>query len=233
MKVDPRDIAARAAELATQRNITTRELSIDVTGKPDFIRDMKRGRMPSADRIDALAASLETTVDFLMGRSVSSLRPGDDAFTVPVDRLPQDVPVYGTALGADLDVEDGGYLDHVDTTIIETTEVVDRLRRFPGLAGDEEAYGLYVVGQSMAPRYDDGDPIYVTTRGKASIGDYAVVQIVDATGEVCTALIKRLIGRGATYYELEQFNPPMRFRISADRVARIHRVLTPKEIHGR
>ena len=170
MKIDPVDVAARATELATQKNLTIREASIDATGKPDLIRDMRRGRMPAGDRIQALADTLSTTVDFLLGKTPSSVRPGEDP-PAGLDKLPMDVPVYGTALGADLKVDEDGAMLSVEVTIIELTDVIDRVLRHPGIAGDMDAYSLTVVGQSMSPRYDDGDPIYITTKRQASLGD--------------------------------------------------------------
>jgi len=226
------EIAARAAELAVQRNLTEREASIDATGKPDLIRDMRRGRMPSGERLDALAATLNTTVDFLLGKVTSSVPPGGDA-DIPIDRLPQDVPVYGTALGADLQINDGDVVLHVERTIVELTDVAYYIRRMPGIAGDREAYGLTVVGMSMAPRYEDGDPIYVSPRKQPAIGDYVVVQMNgEGSGEVISALVKRLVGRTSEAYELEQFNPPMRFKVLRASVARIHRVVPPRELAG-
>lgn len=231
MKAKPEDVAIRASELAVQKRLTEREASLDATGKPDLIRDMRRGRMPSSDRLQALADTLSTTVDFLLGKSTSSVRPGEDP-PATLDRLPKDVPVYGTALGANLEVEDGGSIVSVEQTIIEMTDVVDRVLRHPGIAGDMDAYSLTVVGVSMEPRWDDGDPIYITTRRQAAIGDYVVVQIRNGSEEVVSALVKKLIGRRSDAYHLEQFNPPMRFWVSKRMVARIHPVLSPRELAG-
>lgn len=232
MKVDAREVAQRASELATQKRLTDREASIDASGKPDMIRDMRRGRMPSAERLQALADTLSTTVDFLLGHSTSSVRPGEDP-PAGIDRLPYDVPVYGTALGADLEVEDGGTVTRVERTIIEMTDVIDHALRHPGIAGDMNAYCLTVVGNSMSPRWDDGDPIYVSTKRQAGLGDYVVLQIRDGSEEVICALVKRLVGRMADAYELEQFNPPIRFRVEKSMVARIHPVLSHKELAGK
>lgn len=231
MKINAVEVAARATELAMQKKLTDREASIDATGKPDLIRDMRRGRMPSSDRLQALADTLSTTVDFLLGKTSSSVRPGEDP-PAGMDRLPIDVPVYGTALGANLDVEDGGTVVSVEMTIIEMTEVIDRVLRHPGIAGDMEAYSLTVVGQSMSPRWDDGDPIYITTKRQARIGDYVVAQIRDGSEEVICAMVKKLVGRRSDALQLEQFNPPMRFWLPNDMIARIHPVLTPRELAG-
>ena len=231
MKINAVEVAARATELATQKKLTDREASIDATGKPDLIRDMRRGRMPSSDRLQALADTLSTTVDFLLGKTSSSVRPGEDP-PASMDRLPRDVPVYGTAFGANLDVEDGGTVVSVELTIIEMTEVIDRVLRHPGIAGDMDAYSLTVVGQSMSPRWDDGDPIYITTKRQARIGDYVVAQIRDGSEKEICARVKKLVGRRSDAVQLEQFTPPMRFWLKNEMIARIHPVLTPRELAG-
>jgi phage repressor protein C with HTH and peptisase S24 domain len=231
MKIDATEVAARASELAAQKRLTDREASIDASGKPDMIRDMRRGRMPGADRLEALADTLSTTVDFLLGKTSSSVRPGEDP-PAGLDRLPRDVPVYGTALGADLEVNEDGHVVQVEQTIIELTDVLDHALRHPGIAGDLDAYSLTVVGTSMEPRWDDGDPIYVTTKRQAAIGDYVVLQIRNGSEEVICALVKKLIGRSAEAYTLEQFNPPLRFKIPKAMVARLHPVLSHKELAG-
>lgn len=234
MKEDPKEVAARASELAAQKRLTDREASIDASGKPDMIRDMRRGRMPSADRLQALADTLSTTVDFLMGRTASSLAP--DGETPGLDRLPRDVPIYGTALGADLEVDvemDGdATVFHAQRTIIDQTAVLDHALRHPGIMGDRQAYALTVVGQSMQPRWEDGDPIYVTTRRQAALGDYVVVQIRDKLEEVVSALLKKLVGRTSDHLVLEQFNPPVRFRVPLAMVAHVHPVLSHRELAG-
>lgn len=230
---DAKAVWARAQELAVQMNLSEREVSIDATGKPDLMRDLKRGSMPGADRLDALAKTLNTTVEFLLGKSPNSAPTGGFP-AINFDRLPSDVPVYGTALGANLQVDDRGEVHEVEPTIIEMTDVLDRVKRLPGIMGDSSAYCLTVVGDSMEPRWEDGDPIYVSTTRQPGLGDYVVVQLNNGdTPEIITALVKRLVGRTHQFYEFEQFNPKMRFRISRNRVARLHRIVPPRELYGR
>ena len=231
MKIDAVEVAARATELANQKKLTDREASIDATGKPDMIRDMRRGRMPSSDRLQALADTLSTTVDFLLGKTPSSVRPGEEP-PAGLDRLPRDVPVYGTALGANLELEDGDTVVSVERTVIELTDVIDRVLRHPGIAGDMDAYSLTVVGDSMSPRWDDGDPIYITTKRQAALGDYVVIQVRDGSEEVVSALVKKLVGRRSDALQLEQFQPAIRFWIPLTMVARMHPVLTPRQLAG-
>jgi len=45
-------------------------------------------------------------------------------------------------------------------------------------------------------------------------------------------LLKRLIRRSGSYIELEQFNPPAKFRVDAARVKAVHRVMRWAEASG-
>jgi SOS-response transcriptional repressor LexA len=136
------------------------------------------------------------------------------------------VPLLGTAFGSewpdDVDVE---------TTELRLSEVLDNLARPPSLAGDDEAYAVTVIGDSMAPRFEPGEIVFVSPKSTVSIGDDVIVQIRGRRGEqtlegekVTDVLIKRLVRRSASFVELRQFNPEKIFRVPADRVSRIHRV---------
>ncbi|HEX8554362.1 MAG TPA: helix-turn-helix transcriptional regulator, partial [Sphingomonas sp.] len=58
-------IAAKLAEL----NVSAREISMAAVKQPDAIRNiLKKNAMPAVDRLDAIAAELGTTADWLLGR---------------------------------------------------------------------------------------------------------------------------------------------------------------------
>lgn len=151
----------------------------------------------------------------------------------PDIHLPRDLPVYGSSLGAPRDFDGKA----IEQTMLNTANVVDHIKRPAILHGQNFAYALWVQGVSMEPRYEDGDTIYVTNSLHAKpprIHDDVVVYIRDmeeddglsATG----VLVKRLVRRTASYVELQQFNPPETFRIPADRVLRMDRVIPWREI---
>lgn len=147
--------------------------------------------------------------------------------------LPRDVPIYGTSLGAPVDFDGKG----VEQTMLNTGETIGYLPRPAALNGVRNAYGLYVQGSSMSPRYDDGEVVFVTdsTKGRPPrIGDDVVVYLRDMErddGQSASAvLVKRLVRRSAAYTELEQFNPPLVFRIEAERILRIDRVVPWAEL---
>jgi transcriptional regulator with XRE-family HTH domain len=153
-------------------------------------------------------------------------------------RSKRDFPVYGTALGCDLDLTGAnGAPAAIEQTMLEMTEAVDYLRRPANLAGRKDAYALVVAGNSMWPRFDDGDTVVVDPRRQASPGQDVIVQLRDGGGHdgderVVAALIKRLVRRTSTTWELEQFNPPMRFTLPAAMVQAVHRIVPVGEMLG-
>lgn len=134
--------------------------------------------------------------------------------------LPADLPVYGTAAGA------------IMGAFQMFNEVADYVRRPPGVPKETNAYGLYVVGDCMAPRFEDGELIIVHPGRPVRPGDYVVVQFdADGDGERA-AMIKRLVRRTKDWLFLEQLNPRQELSLHAEHVISIHRVLSPGEMLG-
>jgi SOS-response transcriptional repressor LexA len=141
------------------------------------------------------------------------------------ERLPQ-IPVVGSAIGI-------GSFDpqqHVELTELDLGEVLDHVARPASLASDRKAYALTIVGDSMWPRFRPGRRVIVSPRAPASIGDDVIVQLrgdgTDQTADrVTMVLIKELVRRSATFVELRQFNPDVTFRVPAEQVAAIHKVI--------
>jgi hypothetical protein len=136
------------------------------------------------------------------------------------------VPLLGTAFGKD--IED---LEDVETTELRLAEVLDYLARPPSLAEDPEAYAVEIIGDSMAPRFEPGEHVFVSPKATVHIGDDVIVQLVadesegsDIAGQVTEVLIKRMVRRTGSFVELRQFNPDKSFRVPAARVRHIHRV---------
>jgi phage repressor protein C with HTH and peptisase S24 domain len=150
------------------------------------------------------------------------------------DEERRDIPMLGTALGADFEVSDDGVPQFAEVTDLHLDEVVDHLRRPVSLKNRPHLYALSVVGASMSPRYEPGDPTYIDPKATPRIGDDVVVYLRKPEGEegerVFSVLLKRLVKRTAAFIELEQFNPPVTFKLEAKSVARIDRVIPWREI---
>lgn len=227
----------RINERLTAMNLSAYAASKKATKNPDAIRQIFAGHQPSAARLAAIADVLETTAEWLMGHDLPPAKVAAPRSTYNAQQLPQDVPVLGTALGADFAPDyDGMDEQSIEIHMIDSSDTIDYLRRPAAIASRRDVYGLYIAGSSMSPRFEPGDPVYVDPRRAPSIGDDVIVQLAapdeDQGQRVSAALIKRLSRRGSDFLELEQFNPAVTFRLSIKRVASIQRVIPWREIVG-
>lgn len=142
---------------------------------------------------------------------------------------PQDLPIYGSALGADLDFSGTA----VEQTYLNTGDVVQYINRPTAVANRSDVYGVYIQGSSMSPRYQEGELAVVETRTPPRVGDDVVVYLCSKSddGEIVSAcLIKRLVRRSGSYIELEQFQPNITFKIDSDTIKSVHRVIPWAEL---
>ena len=109
-------------------------------------------------------------------------------------------------------------------------DIIDVVDRPASLAGVASAYGVYVVGASMEPRYFPGELVLIHPGKPVTLGAFVLVQKKPKhDGEPPLAVIKRLIKRTASRITLEQFNPAKSFDIRSDDIVSIHRVVGASE----
>jgi phage repressor protein C with HTH and peptisase S24 domain len=149
-----------------------------------------------------------------------------------LERARDDLPVYGTALGAGRDI-DGVAIEQTTLNRADVTQYVSR----PSILNKRpDAYGLYCQGSSMHPALPDGEMIAAAPKMPLSIGDLVVVYLrtqdaEEDNGDTARAvLVKELVRRSTSFVELRQYNPPKDFRIPMSEVIRIDHVLTRKEM---
>lgn len=145
-----------------------------------------------------------------------------EAVNPSVFRGPPDVPVYGTGSGGD-----GGDFSF-------NGQVIDHVPRPPGIANRKDVYVVYLVGDSVAPAYEDGSPIYVDPHRRPAPRDYVVVELRgERDGEPGPAFVKRLVSRGGGQLRLEQHSPPKQLDpINENNVVRVHRIIPWPELIG-
>lgn len=132
----------------------------------------------------------------------------------PRDFGMEKLPILGTGEGG----EDGSQPFNGD--------VIDMVPRPPTLSDARNAYGLFVSGNSMEPRYHHGELVYIHPGRPVTPGCYVLVQVhPKAEGEPPRALIKRLAKRSGPRVVLEQFNPPKTFDLQMKDVIAIHRIV--------
>lgn len=222
-----------------ERNMSAREVSIAALNKPDAIRAILAGHMPGLDRLDAIAGVLETTSDWLLGREQAIERsiPADGTTSEDaLRRLPKTLPIYGSALGADLEYSDEhGVVVKVEQTEVHMSAPMDFMARPIGVTGRPDLYVVEVSGHSMEPRYDSGRRVLVDPRRAAGVGDDVVVQLRGPTfdgEEIRHVLIKQLVRRRPGVVVLRQFNPVVEFEVPNEQVSAVHRVMPWDEALG-
>lgn len=131
---------------------------------------------------------------------------------------PRNVPVLGVAVGGkSADFHLNGQIDSY-------------VRRPPAIAELSEVYALHVVGNSMSPRFRDGELVYVHKRTPA-IGDDVVVQLLgESDDEPPRGFIKYLIRRNGSHIICGQYEPKGEVRFETDEIVSIHRVIPWHEL---
>jgi phage repressor protein C with HTH and peptisase S24 domain len=154
----------------------------------------------------------------------STVRLAPDVNVVSPQTMRRDLPVYGTAAGSN---GHGAFM-------LNMSDVVDMVRRPPGLAANRQAYALYVEGESMVPAYRPGDLIMVDPSKKCRVGDRVVVVVLDHTDEGAEhmAYVKELVKDAGESFLLKQFNPPMDLTFDKSKTVVMHRILTTSEMMG-
>lgn len=135
--------------------------------------------------------------------------------------MPSDVPVYGTAIGGN----NGDFRFNGSE--------VDYVRRPPGLHKIKNAFAIYLQGDSMSPRFEHGELLYIHPGRPVNPGDYVLVELHGADGEPGDCYVKRLVRRTADNLVLQQFNPPDdNIEVPTDRVKAVLKILSPTELLG-
>lgn len=120
------------------------------------------------------------------------------------------IPVYGRAVGG------------VDGEFEMNGSILYEVMAPPVLAEVRGAYAVAVSGDSMSPRYEDGEVCFVDPDRRVKKGDYVIVQIrVEEDGPLL-AYVKKFCRRNSVELVLEQFNPPKELKFSNHNVHTVH-----------
>ena len=210
--------------------------------------------MPGGERLQRIAETLNTTTDFLLGRTDNPSQVRSEVEIAPIpDSIRQSfgsnlrdnsleykgqrlrpLPVLGTGYCDDLRItgEQGKEIE-IERFMLEVDHVVHMVERPAALAGSPDAYAIYFHGSSMEPRFFQGEMGIVDPRRPASPNDFVVVQLTDGKNDsIQTVLVKQLIRVGAGFVELRQTNPELTFRIDRKLIARMHRICNNNDLYG-
>lgn len=220
MALKPHDLAA--TNWAEQAGVN-RGFFSNLKGKGGSVRS------DTLRKLLAYIGKTEADLSDVPDRPASNARPVEFE-GASLDRPRGDLPVVGTALGAEMMIEG----ERIEQTMLNSGDIIEYRKRPPISHGVEKVYGLYVQGASMYPAHRDGAFLFVQRDARLRVDDDVVVYLrpqdhSDDGERSVSVLVKRLVKRTASYVELEQYNPAKVFRIDMKDVLRIDRVLTPDD----
>lgn len=120
------------------------------------------------------------------------------------------IPVYGQAVGG------------VNGEFEMNGNILFEVLAPPVISGISKAYGVLITGESMSPRYEDGEVAFIDPSRRVKRGDYVVAQIRNPDSHVPLAYVKRFVRWNSEELVLEQFNPGKELRFSAGDVVSVH-----------
>ena len=191
--------------LAAEKGVTIAQLAKELDMLPHTLRRYTRHEAePRLELADKIAAYFNVHRDDVLGSN-------GETMPIPQMRNGDNVPVYGAAAG-------GPGFD-----VTDVTEPVDHIARPHYLQNAKGGYGVYVVGDSMEPRFYSGETVIVHTGKPVRKGDWCVVQL--RAGDAVHAVVKQFHSSTASKVTLRQLNPASDLKFDSDDVIAIHKVV--------
>lgn len=212
--------------------MSDRAASLAATGSSDTIRSIRRN-LASGKQHGVSTETLRKFEAFLgKERSPTSkppariIRPAGPE-TSDVEKVGEGWPDLGDEWMDVRGVTVGG-----DDTFFYFGDVIDQVRRPPGIRNAKNVAALNVAGESMVPRFNTGELIYVQQRMPAP-GDDVVVELYPETeGEPGKSFLKQMVRKTGLRLYCKQHNPPTDIEFDMGEVKTIWRVLTLRDLLG-
>ena len=127
---------------------------------------------------------------------------------------PADLPIYASARGGPGEV-------------IITYEPIDYVARPDRLSRVQDAYAMYIVGDSMSPAFEQGDLVFVHPHKPFRSGDDVLVfrEFGEGQASDVAAVVKRLVKATESEWHLDQFNPSGRLKLPRREWPRVHVII--------
>jgi phage repressor protein C with HTH and peptisase S24 domain len=217
--------AARAliVERVKELGLSLSELSLQVGKNHAYFQQfIKRGvplRLPEEvrGRVAHVLKNDERQLKVAAGSISAAEPPAPNARVGSGVRIATWIPVDGHAVGG----RDGEFILNGN----QVTEVLAPA----SLSSVPEAYAVYVVGDSMEPRYFAGETVFINPRLPISRGAFVVAQIASGEENVPHAYVKRFVSQDSRRLRLEQFNPKKVLEFPASKVVSVHRIILSGE----
>lgn len=120
------------------------------------------------------------------------------------------IPVYGSAVGG------------VDGEFAMNGGILYEVVAPPVLNNVAGAYAVQISGESMEPRYFDGEVVFVNPHKRVVKGDFVIAQVRVEEHGPPLAFVKRFVRHNAVELVLEQYNPAKEIRFPHELVESVH-----------
>lgn len=212
-------LAERIKTLRNKKGWSQADLATNAGLTQQAIDKIEKGETQRTRFINEIALALGTSWQYLMGKTDDPIVQGarkPDAIPAPrVGALGQekDLPVYASASGGP------------DASAIELVyEAVEWIERPPMLQGVVDAFAMYVVNDSMEPRFSHGDILWIHPSKPVSPGHSVLIVLRDGDG-THVAYVKKLVKITDKEVVFEQLNPPQKRSFKRADVASIRRIV--------
>jgi SOS-response transcriptional repressor LexA len=188
------DIRKKVVDMLFERGKTLKEASLAIGKSHSYLQHfvkLGKPRQLPKDVRDRLARFLNVPEIELRDHSVtdSKIAPSATSFSHTVPLLVRDLPVLSRpTLG-------GLVMDNVSIS-----EYVDRPDSLKGVA---EAFAVYMMEDTMEPRFYGGELLYCHPARPPFRGDSVVMEHSDGT-----AIVRQLVCAAPAVVTVKQFNPP-------------------------
>ena len=206
------DMSSSPSPSENPKDAETEDLPAEVTS--ETISASNRHSPSDAEAIIAeVASSIKLQSNDAAVKSAQTLSPANarlgDGLPDPVFKI----PVYGQAVGG------------IDGEFVMNGDRLEDVFAPPVLSSVSEAYAVYVAGESMEPRYFDGEIVFVNPLKRVRRGDFVVAQIQAEEHGPKLAYVKRFVRWNAQVLVLSQYNPEKELHFAANQVVSVHLVV--------
>lgn len=171
------------------------------------------------DPMEPEGAPEDSTLRYLKTAAGNGARKPETPAPSP-DLWPRDLPVSGTDPAGD------------NGAMAISDEPVEFVRRPPGLQSVPDAYGFYVLDDTMAPRYPSGELCLVHPHRPPRPGDDIVIRLKAEEGSQAKAYLRRFLRQSSDAIICQQFDPAQDVAFPRERILSIHKVMPLHELLG-
>jgi phage repressor protein C with HTH and peptisase S24 domain len=199
--------------LAAERGLTIAELAVQIGMQPHTLRRYTRHEAePKLEIAEKVAEVLGVSIDDVLGTEIGTVKM--EEVVASNNKNGRRIPVYGAAQGG------------VGFDITQVDTPVDSIIAPEYLDSCPDPYGVYVVGESMEPRFFAGEILLVHPGKPVRTGDWVVVQF--RAGPETHAIVKRFVRAANGHVVLQQLNPDKELRYDRADIVAIHKVVGTK-----